>query len=212
MTFGSLPFLFRFVTGDSHLGYFDWLDTDAAIGLSAFFISYLISDLVIGTIEYRSQIHPLSGWFHHTLYTFIVFYLIQWQICGAFCIFAFLELPTLLLAIGTIKKELRTDKLFGFVFFSTRIVFHTYMIGKMYQGFPGYYFYLIPCGIFPLHVLWFGQWVKQQVLLRSKMKVNEDSDITSDMNDYFVVEKEVKNIEYCLPPQDVMKIAKEKDC
>lgn len=180
MTIGSLPFLLRFAIKDLHLGYFDWLHTYGSVGLSAFFITYLLFDLLIGSVEYKAQIHPMSGWFHHTLYTFVVFHLIQWQVSGTFCILAVLELPTLLLAIGTIRKELRRDRVFGAVFFATRIVFHVYMIKKIHEGFPGRHFYLIPIGVFPLHVLWFQGWVKQQVRIRAKNK-SEEVVVVSDM-------------------------------
>ncbi|KAJ3082077.1 hypothetical protein HK102_001938 [Quaeritorhiza haematococci] len=170
MTLGSLPFVLGFFTNNFSLAFFPMLDGALPIALSAFFMTYLWGDLGLGSLHYRHLIHPMTGWFHHTLYTFVVFYLITWRLSGVFCILAVLEAPTLIMAAGAINKKWRRDFLFGGVFFVTRIVFHVFITYKIFSSFPGTYFYLISLGIFPLHVMWFHAWINQQIRLHKQRK------------------------------------------
>ncbi|KAI3635780.1 hypothetical protein MIR68_006418 [Amoeboaphelidium protococcarum] len=85
---------------------------------------------------------------------------------------AVMELPTLVLSLGHVWKSLRNDKIFGFTFFSTRILFHGCMIYKFYNlklPIDGPW-WLIVAGIYPLHLYWFNGWVRQQTRLVTKVK------------------------------------------
>ncbi|KAI3633333.1 hypothetical protein MIR68_008280 [Amoeboaphelidium protococcarum] len=93
---------------------------------------------------------------------------------------AVMELPTLVLSLGHVWKSLRNDKIFGFTFFSTRILFHGCMIYKFYYlklPIDGPW-WLIVAGIYPLHLYWFNGWVRQQTRLVTKVK--QQSDETSE--------------------------------
>lgn len=48
------------------------LESDLATMYSAYFVSYLICDLVLGIIYYRAYLDPLSGWAHHLGYLGVV--------------------------------------------------------------------------------------------------------------------------------------------
>lgn len=47
-------------------------ESSVATMYSAYFVSYLICDLVLGMIHYRAHIDPLSGWCHHLGYLVVV--------------------------------------------------------------------------------------------------------------------------------------------
>ncbi|TPX30548.1 hypothetical protein SmJEL517_g05909 [Synchytrium microbalum] len=167
MTFGSLPLLIPFLMGRYRVNELPLLDSEYSIVLSVYFVTYLLADLFIGSIYYKSLIDPLSGWFHHSLYTTVVVLLIRHRVSGAFILAGILELPTLLLAMGQINKKLRQDLVFGGAFFMTRIVLHVYLGIRLYTDFQSWQHW-IAVGIFPLHAVWFSNWVKQQVRLRSQ--------------------------------------------
>lgn len=43
-------------------------ESGLAMGYCAYFVSYLICDLVLGSVYYRDFVDPLSGWAHHLFY------------------------------------------------------------------------------------------------------------------------------------------------
>ncbi|KAJ3266197.1 hypothetical protein HDU77_002328 [Chytriomyces hyalinus] len=134
----------------------------------AFFMSYLIGDLVLGTLCYPSQMNPWTGYFHHTLYLILIPLSMTIDLAGNFVWMCILELPTLILAVAQIDKSLRSDLLFGASYFTTRIVLHVFAIYQFYIGYRDIVHLLIPVGIFPLHAMWFRQWCRQQLRLRRK--------------------------------------------
>ncbi|KAJ3115949.1 hypothetical protein HDU96_010811 [Phlyctochytrium bullatum] len=142
----------------------------------------MAAELTILTIPsmHPKQINPWSGWFHHTLYTAMVTHLVQRHLAPAFVIFGILEAPTLLMALGAIYKPLRNDKLFGGVFFATRLAFHVYLtLHLAFAAYPGTLTFLYPLGVLPLHVMWFNGWIKQQKRIhKAKLAAAEASKIT----------------------------------
>jgi hypothetical protein len=135
--------------------------------ICAFFVSYCLMDMVMGRLLYKSEMNPWSGYFHHTLYTFMVTNLVQRNLGSPFVIFGLLEAPTLLLSVAQIHKPLRNDILFGAVFFSTRLAFHVYLtIHMAFFAFPRTLSFMYSASVLPLHVMWFNGWLKQQSRLR----------------------------------------------
>ncbi|KAJ3113866.1 hypothetical protein HDU96_002819 [Phlyctochytrium bullatum] len=164
MTVASIPFIVDFMMHPESLRTAPCMRWDsAAKAICAFFVSYCLGDLVLGHFLYPSEMNPWSGYFHHTLYTFMVTNLVQRGLGSAFVIFGVLEAPTLLMALGSIHKPLRHDKLFGAVFFTTRLAFHVYLtIHLGFFAYPGTLTFMYPLGVLPLHVMWFNGWIKQQ--------------------------------------------------
>ncbi|KAJ3103223.1 hypothetical protein HDU97_010287 [Phlyctochytrium planicorne] len=170
MTVASFPYLWDFFTTEYGL------DSAACMGwekwshaICAFFVSYCLGDLIVGHVMYRSEMNPWSGYFHHTLYTFMVSNLTQLHLGPAFILFGILELPTLLMAMGSIHKPLRNDLLFGFTFFTTRLAFHAYLTFHLgVIAFPYTTIFLYPLSVMPLHVMWFSGWIKQQRRIMKK--------------------------------------------
>lgn len=135
---------------------------------SRFFQAYLIADISMGLLYYRSKVNILTGWIHHTVYVFIVEYAIRKKWSYIFCLCAVMEIPTFVLASASINPRLRSNAVFATSFFLTRIVLHAAfgvsLIARRAQvtdgslG-PG----IIMACIFPLHVFWFSGSVKNFV-------------------------------------------------
>ena len=164
MTFSSLPFLFEYFKSKD-LREFAMLDSPAGNVVIAFFMSYLIVDLVLGSIHYPTQMGLVTGWIHHTLYLILLPILVSSKLSGAFMICAFLEFPTIFLALGNLNEKYKTEYLFGISFFATRIVFHIYYGYRIHITTPDL---LLPILItIPLHLQWFYSWCSRQFRLRS---------------------------------------------
>lgn len=135
----------------------------------------LFRDLLVGVIHYRAHVHPLSGWLHHSLYIWIVQLTINHAWSHIFCLCAVMELPTAILALGTISPaRFRSDAWFGFTFFLTRIFLHVcFIVAYAKEGnrtilVEGSYIpsVVLACA-FPMHAMWFTNYIKG-VLRRSK--------------------------------------------
>lgn len=132
---------------------------------SRFFQAYLIADIVLGLLHYRSKVNWLTGWVHHSVYVFVVEYAIRMNWSHIFCLCAIMEIPTFVLAVATINPNLRSDVLFATTFFLTRIALHIRLglslflqrarVSEGSMG-PG----IIMACIFPLHAFWFSGCVK----------------------------------------------------
>ncbi|KNC98379.1 uncharacterized protein SPPG_06086 [Spizellomyces punctatus DAOM BR117] len=168
MTSSSLPFHYSFFTGSNSLADVSLMDSAFAIGLCGFFASYCVTDLLLGTLFYRSEVHPLSGYVHHSLYAWMVTSLVTYHVPGGFCTLSILELPTLVMAIGRINKAWRSDALFGATFFTTRICLHIYFVYEIWRAWPDRQFYWFLLGVLPMHLLWFKGWVQQQIRMRKE--------------------------------------------
>ncbi|KZS87386.1 hypothetical protein SISNIDRAFT_419681, partial [Sistotremastrum niveocremeum HHB9708] len=165
MTGASLPFIVDFVRSKADLGMIRgapfW-----AILVNRFFQAYLASDLLMGSIYYRKYVTWTMGWAHHAIYICIVELCIGKGWSHIFCLSAFMELPTFLLAIATLHPILRNNTLFALTFFGTRILLHLTLIAL----------FVLPSGravvdgawapsvlltlAFPMHCVWFTGSVK----------------------------------------------------
>ena len=125
-----------------------------------YFISYLVLDLVVGSLDYRSKITLLAGWTHHTAYIAVLVYLVAQQQAIPFCLFLFEELPTASFSVGFLVSGLRSDNFFGGSYLATRLALHVYLSFVVTQmALPGWHFAV---AVIPLHGFWFWQWVQQQ--------------------------------------------------
>lgn len=129
-----------------------------------------ISDILIGIIFYRDQLGLLTAWVHHTLYIWLMVYCTTGN--GLFTTHApfaqgFMwnvieELPTFLLALGSIESKYRTDLGFGLSFFILRIVYHTlltvYAITSTAYGISVICIYFLTLA---MHVNWFSTWASK---------------------------------------------------
>ena len=111
----------------------------------------------MGVLYYREQLGALTGWFHHTLYLFVVNTAISRGWAHMFCMCAAMELPTLLLGAAALHPRLRSNLAFASAFFATRIAMHAVWATQYAFTKPSGSWMpaLVLGGVFPLHVLWF---------------------------------------------------------
>lgn len=113
---------------------------------------------------------------HHTVYiTLITLLVIPHSFASLFNMCCILELPTFILALGSLNKNFRNDYLFASVFFATRICLHIYIaVSYARQA-------LSPAGgswapsmvltvIFPMHAMWMKDCVRGILRRRKQAK------------------------------------------
>ncbi|KAJ3810558.1 hypothetical protein F5876DRAFT_41575, partial [Lentinula aff. lateritia] len=123
MTIASLPFVWDYFAGRGdvkRVGAFPEL----AVPANRFFQAYLLTDLSLGAVYYRSQLNLFTGWSHHVIYLGIVEYAIRQKWAHIFCLAACMEFPTFVLGLATLFPRLRSNVFFAVSFFLTRIFFH----------------------------------------------------------------------------------------
>ncbi|KAJ3057192.1 hypothetical protein HK097_011197 [Rhizophlyctis rosea] len=200
LTLGSLPFLHsHLVLGRASMASSPLVDSTFARSICAFFVAYLLCDLGVGATCYPKQMNFWSGYFHHTLYTFMVLGLLAAGVPGGFCTMGILELPTAVMALGCFNKKWRNDAVFGATFFLTRIMIHAYFIVDLYHSFPGRPLWTVLAGVMPLHIMWFCGWINQQVRIR-----REKAALNAAMGEKAAAEKEVDCGESTLKSAEVL--------
>lgn len=135
--------------------------------LAIYFQSYTFTDLTLGLVYYPKEITKVTGYLHHTLYFITLYYILSWNAASLFVLVGFEEIPTIILGCGHLFKSQRRDLLFGFVFFTTRILLHAIFIVMLYMNYTERY-YIIALGVFPLNLYWFYKWVAQQLRMYNK--------------------------------------------
>ena len=133
---------------------------------TTYFFVYLLLDLSLGMLYYPKYIDPLSGWFHHVIFAILIASLKVHHSCNAMMFCYIQELPTFLLAVGSIHKPYRQDLLFGITFFITRVCYHI----AYASGLISHYQYNHPAALYSaffgvlttiMHVMWFSQWLRK---------------------------------------------------
>ncbi|KAJ7255679.1 hypothetical protein C8J57DRAFT_1437074 [Mycena rebaudengoi] len=157
MTAASLPFMRDYLTGWGIVAVQPRVEF--AVVVNRFFQAYLLTDLTVGALYYRSQIGLLTGWVHHAVYILITEIAIRNAWAHIFCLCAIMELPTLLLGLMTLLPSLRSNTLFALVFFATRILFHLVLLASYalpaHRPAGSLFPALILASVFPLHAMWF---------------------------------------------------------
>lgn len=155
-----------FVSNQGQTSPFVYRDNNFSRFAVTIFIAFMIMDLVVGNIFYPKQIDFLSGYFHHTFYLVLLSYALKYQFSNCFLVFLPLELPTAILALGSVYSFLRSDALFGVSFFLTRICYHAYLLKSLvkdvYNDDINEVNLAAPCALtFLLHIYWFTNWSKK---------------------------------------------------
>lgn len=126
-----------------------------------------LMDLAFGMIFYRSQLGLITAYFHHTVFIWIMItattgnggFITVTRFAPAFAAMLVEELPTFLLALGSVFPSLRTDLGFGISFFALRICLHLHsLVYGLYSAIDGPVvgLYLLTL---TMHVNWFYSWV-----------------------------------------------------
>ncbi|CAO3654173.1 unnamed protein product [Mucor fragilis] len=165
----SIPLVYTLLTNGGDLteilAYRTW-----TVIATTFFMTFLITDLVIGSVFYRSKIELLTGWIHHITYLGTLTWAIHNQYTAVFIMMCSLELPTFVLALGSVRSQLRRDYVFASTFLVTRILFHAYAIKCAWVMKPYGPVVTALSAFFPVHCFWFYGFIKQQIRLASKRK------------------------------------------
>ncbi|KAG0300135.1 hypothetical protein BGZ98_009422 [Dissophora globulifera] len=131
-------------------------ESDAATMYTAYFVSYLICDLLMGMIYYRAYLDPLSGWTHHLGYIAVMSNVtLQKNVSTLFAMGAPIEVSTIFLASGHIFPKLRSDFLFATSFFISRIVYPTILLPEVYLNVESRMCWKVCLMALTLHVHWF---------------------------------------------------------
>lgn len=156
-------------TGNQSLG-------EALLESSDWFSSYFclwfgifnVFDLVFGSVFYFQEMGLLTALIHHPFYIAMmpiaIYGKVRAPFASAFLFMSIEELPTFLLALGTVVPTCRTDVGFGLTFFILRIVFHFFLLCMTVYLKLSYSSFLIPFFPFLLHIFWFRKWFKHYVL------------------------------------------------
>lgn len=129
-------------------------------------MAYFFMDCVVGRKEYNKYLLSLSGYIHHIIYIIVSIVCIKLNIILPYMLFLIEEIPTLILSLGKFNNNLRSDNLFGMMFFVTRIVYHIFLITITYK-----YHIIIPIvGTLALgvHIYWFKNWLNKYYINRKK--------------------------------------------
>ncbi|KAG2182335.1 hypothetical protein INT43_007265 [Umbelopsis isabellina] len=161
LTLASIPRFYNFWRSGWDIRSFQ-VDNTFDTMILCYFVTYLILDLTLGSIYYKGQINLLTGWIHHSVYTFMTVYFLCHRLGGFFVVASILELPTLIMALGCLWSNLRSDYLFASTFFSFRLVFHAFMIKTLKQHHHIQTLWIVAASIFPLHLFWFYGFIRQQ--------------------------------------------------
>lgn len=150
----SIPLVYTLLTNGGDLteilAYRTW-----TVIATTFFMTFLITDLVIGVVFYRSKIELLTGWIHHITYLGVLTWAIHNQFTAVFVMMCSLELPTFILALGSVRSHLRRDYIFATTFLITRILFHAYAIKCAWSMRPYGPVVIALSAFFPVHCFWF---------------------------------------------------------
>eukprot|EP01038_Epipyxis_sp_PR26KG_P005196 gene5196-7233_t len=124
-----------------------------------FFMAANIMDLALGITNYPEYMDPLSTIAHHFFYIAFIAILLYHRYSTGFMLCFPMELPTFVLATGTIWKSLRSDLAFGISFLLTRIMYNIYLAYQLavisYEGL----IWKICVGVLVLHLFWFSKWL-----------------------------------------------------
>lgn len=151
-------------------------DTPFSRFLSRYFRLTLLMDLGLGVVFYRDQLNLLTSWIHHIAYFILMNFCIGHRVTLAFVIFLVEELPTFLLGLGSINKDLRSDYGFGFSFFTLRILYHAihlYTVLFLWPRDTDGVVDVVRGNVIltmVLHMYWFWGWVRQQMRKWKKAK------------------------------------------
>lgn len=128
-----------------------------------FFLNANMLDLLFGARYYPSETKLLSGYVHHIFYVGWISIVMYYNSSNGAVFFFVEEIPTLVMAIGSLFPALRSDWLFGITFFIFRIVYHTWYTYRMFSSDYESAYWRVALAVFMLHLFWMAQWCKGMI-------------------------------------------------
>jgi hypothetical protein len=123
-----------------------------------FFIATNIMDLWLGMYHYPKFIDPLSTIAHHIFYIIFITTLLAYHYSTGFILCFFMEIPTFVLAVGSVWEPFRSDLLFGMSFILTRLVYNAWLAFTLATLSPEGLIWKICVLVLMLHCYWFQKW------------------------------------------------------
>jgi hypothetical protein len=65
----GIPFAVQVLVNENQ----NWMNNNISYTLAACFLSYLICDIIFGSVYYPKRFGIVTGWFHHLLYIWIIY-------------------------------------------------------------------------------------------------------------------------------------------
>ena len=154
--------------------------------LCMWFLMANVFDLVFGLLFYRRQLGFLTAYVHHSVFIWTMVaattgnggFLTCRPFASAFMYVIIEELPTFLLALGSVVPACRTDLGFGLTFFLFRIAYHVGFFGlalynRQKVDTPVIVLYSLTLA---MHVNWFYNWVIKYGMGGGKTKAKKEDE------------------------------------
>jgi len=172
MSFASALYIFKklpegfFTFGVHKESVFHGRDNFSAIVCLLFAVANFM-DLLMGVIFYRDRLQFLTTFIHHPLFMFISYESITGNMVTTemtpftqgFLWMMIEEIPTFVLALGSIFPMFRLDAIFGLTFFLLRIVYHGYATSYAILSKTDLPICAFMCLSMIFHMIWFVQWI-----------------------------------------------------
>jgi len=143
-------------------------DTPLTRSASIFFATATALDLAIGALQYAEHIQPLSGWLHHAVFVVMAYAPLTTRTCTAFVSLCVVELPTVVLALGSVAPAMRSDSLFGSLFLALRVAYTGIVLAWHWRLARERYLVAIVGFSFIFHCFWFALWVRGELRRRRR--------------------------------------------
>lgn len=122
-----------------------------------YFTSYLVSDLVIGRLEYPGKLSLLEGYIHHSAYTAINTYSLHTVYTPAYLLFLVAEIPTALLGYYNLFYKPKNKQLYSNLFLLFRIIAIVVLL-FFTSEYKNIRYFALP--ILMLHLYWYKKSIK----------------------------------------------------
>lgn len=133
---------------------------EANVDIIVFFQAHLVSDVLIGLIEYKEQMMKLEGLPHHIVYI-IVNIISQYRPWDRdlYSYYLILEIPTFIRALGTVKPKWRSNFLFGMTMIVFRVMYHIYLLFRYLFVLETWLTTVLSICSLYMHVTWTRTWI-----------------------------------------------------
>jgi hypothetical protein len=140
--------------------------------LTLWMLAFLFLDLAVGLVAYREHLEWLSAWVHHSAYLVLLPWVLARGQSALFAAGCAAELPTLLLALGSVHRPWRTDLPMGVVFAATRVGLFAALAARHHAltggGPDGHVLRNLYLACLALHAWWFAGWARSYAKGRAR--------------------------------------------
>lgn len=153
--------------------------------VNIFFVASNVMDLILGFAEYPQFMDPLSTTAHHIVYIILeVTVLLPYHWTGGMAHCFFMEVPTLMLSIGSCWPEYRSDLIFGILFCITRLGWNVFLDYIVWLERPLDFMVFAISAVLSLHIYWFSKWLAsfRRKLRNAENIVPEPDNFEQDLN------------------------------